>query len=630
MNIVCVQLPLLDHGYSYIAGNIANAPSTLQAFCLTHYPSKLTVVQLPPVIQNFGSDPVIVEHILSLQPTHVAFTCYLWNVQRSLAIAQKIKARAPHVTIFFGGAEIQLQAHILAHHHPEVDIFIIGEGEFFFEQYIHNTHTHYIRTIHGNSVFIQPPHSAIPLHKMVEPYTQGYLSPMFDGSLSVEVIRGCPFTCNYCLYSKNTSTVRALSPDTIAHILQKAKKENIQEIYLLAPTFNQSKYFSNYCNALIQSHNTIPLHTEIRADRVTPATIELLKKAGFHSLEVGLQTLHQECLHHVGRKTNARKELEGIVRLKDAGFTLQVGIIPGLPGDTPESFMKTIDTLLDCGLGNEIELYPLMVLPGTSLYDEAIQHNATFMDSPPYYLIEGFNFTQNDLTAITQYFEDTTGFVFYPPYIPSFIMNQTGTLTHSAFINLTQHNTIPAQVYDAMHTNHFIFYFMCDSNREIYTALSTLLQKLHYTTMLYSVVCIYNDILDDSAIARTLLAATSNTFYYRMMHFADTFDRLPIRVFQLFESLEKFTYAQQHYQCVNPILLLSPHNYAIISQSDAAYPVPIVVQKGFARHCIQWLKSQYSDSIELVSFQDEADQKFVYAAMGLSYSNPVSFKTLFL
>ncbi|MEJ5362121.1 MAG: radical SAM protein [Spirochaetota bacterium] len=629
MNIVFIQLPLLDHGYNYIAGNMANAPATLQAFCLSNYRTKINAVQLPQAIQNFGSDPIIVDSILQHKPTHVAFTCYLWNVERSLAIAQKIKALTPDVTILFGGPEIQFQAHILQKHHPQIDLFIIGEGEFFFQHYLQNTHHQFLHTINGNTVFIQPAGAYIPIHKMVEPYTQGYLQPMYDGSLSVEIIRGCPFTCNYCLYSKNTSKVRSLHPETIPAIIHKAKKDNIQEIYLLAPTFNQSKHFTNYCNALIQSNNTIPLHTEIRADRITKETITLLKKAGFHSFEVGLQTMNQACLQHIGRKTNAHKELEGIMQLKDAGFTLQIGIIPGLPTDTPDSFMKTIDTLLDYGLGNEIELYPLMVLPGTALYDEALQHNATFMQQPPYYFIEGFNFSKQDLHTINAYFEDTTGFVFNPPYVPSCIINTHGTLTAGAYINLTQ-GSDPKNALHHIQTSHFTFYLLCDSSTQIDTALQTILTHCDVHTMLYSVVCIYNDILDDSAIANTLRATTSNTFYYRMMHFQDTYDRLPVRIFQLFETLKPFLLAQKLYSCINPILLLTPENYAKLLQKDIAYPFPIVIQKGFARQCIQWLKEQYSDSIELVSFQDEADQEYVYTSMGIAYSKPVSFKTLLL
>ncbi|MEW6526159.1 MAG: hypothetical protein AB1444_05755 [Spirochaetota bacterium] len=58
MNIVFVQLPLLDHGYNYIAGNIPTAPATLQAFCLSNYRPNIKVIQLPQTILNFGSDPL--------------------------------------------------------------------------------------------------------------------------------------------------------------------------------------------------------------------------------------------------------------------------------------------------------------------------------------------------------------------------------------------------------------------------------------------------------------------------------------------------------------------------------------------------------------------------------------------
>ncbi len=58
----------------------------------------------------------------------VGFTCYLWNIERTLWIAQRIKDRRPEVRILIGGPEVTLDnAWVLTD--PAVDYAIIGEGE---------------------------------------------------------------------------------------------------------------------------------------------------------------------------------------------------------------------------------------------------------------------------------------------------------------------------------------------------------------------------------------------------------------------------------------------------------------------------------------------------------------------
>lgn len=630
MKIVFVQLPLLDHGYNYIAGNMPNAPATLQAFCLSNYRTKINAVQLPLTIQNFGSDPIIVDAILQHNPTHVAFTCYLWNIERSLEIAKRIKALSPHTIILVGGPEIQLNSFIMTQKQPYIDYFIIGEGEFFFMKYFTNAYSEFLCSINANTVFIQPPQSFVQLKQMVEPYTSGFLKPMFDNSISVEIIRGCPFKCNYCLYSKNAQRVRAFSPQTLSAIIHKATSDSIDEIYLLAPTFNQSSKFYDYLTTLIEHSNCVPLHTEIRADTITKDIALTLKKANFKSFEVGLQTLNQHCLQKIGRKTDPIRELDGIQYLKEAGFTLQIGIIPGLPYDTPHSFSSTINTLLDKGLGNEIELYPLMVLPGTNLYDLAKNHRATFMEKPPYYFIEGFNFSHDDLLAITHYFEDTTGFSFSPPFVPSFIFKKEGMLTGSVYINLNIHSQFPFNVFNFIETNHITFFLASDSSLKLEQAISTILNCFNSGTMLCSLVLIHGHILDDQRIGASLLHKTKDTFYYRMMYFNEEYDRLPIRVFQLFEDYSTFLQAGSSYHCIKPILKVSRQNIHCVLQQSFPYPYPIVVERGLVSMCLEWLKNNYNNSYELVSFEDEADQKLFFDSIGILYAHTIQFKTIFI
>ena len=61
---------------------------------------------LPAALANSLGDQGLIEAILARQPWMVGFTCYLWNVERTLWIAQRLKQRRPELIVLLGGPEI--------------------------------------------------------------------------------------------------------------------------------------------------------------------------------------------------------------------------------------------------------------------------------------------------------------------------------------------------------------------------------------------------------------------------------------------------------------------------------------------------------------------------------------------
>jgi radical SAM superfamily enzyme YgiQ (UPF0313 family) len=186
---------------------------------------------------------------------------------------------------------------------------------------------------------------------------------MSDGSVFLELTRGCPYRCSYCYYSRSYKKVREIPFDRLTDVIK--KRDDISEIYILSPTFDRSADFIKNLETLKGLNHNVRLHTEMRTDRITPEIAKLIYDAGFRSLEVGLQSLNKRALVSVNRESSPEKELAGMAYLRDAGLELKIGIIPGLPGDDPENFINTIDILVEHGFNESIELYPLMVLPGT-------------------------------------------------------------------------------------------------------------------------------------------------------------------------------------------------------------------------------------------------------------------------
>ena len=58
------------------------------------------------------------------------FSCYIWNIQCTCWLAQKLKESCPDVKIVFGGPEVAYRAQNVLQNMPFVDYVSSGEGEY--------------------------------------------------------------------------------------------------------------------------------------------------------------------------------------------------------------------------------------------------------------------------------------------------------------------------------------------------------------------------------------------------------------------------------------------------------------------------------------------------------------------
>ena len=63
--ILFIQTPLLDHGYSYVAGNVQYGPASIIAFLMTHYKSEAMNEHLPWIYANYASNEIIVKYVIN-------------------------------------------------------------------------------------------------------------------------------------------------------------------------------------------------------------------------------------------------------------------------------------------------------------------------------------------------------------------------------------------------------------------------------------------------------------------------------------------------------------------------------------------------------------------------------------
>lgn len=105
---------------------------------------------------------------------------------------------------------------------------------------------------------------------------------------------------------------------------------------------------------------------EANPESLTPGLAVGLRRAGVTRVSLGVQSLDDAELAAIGRLHTADRALRAVSCAQEAGFSVSADLICGLPGQTAESWRRTLDRLLAAGI-DHLSVYPLTVEPGTAL-----------------------------------------------------------------------------------------------------------------------------------------------------------------------------------------------------------------------------------------------------------------------
>lgn len=356
---------------------------------------------LPQRLATYLGDAALVNAIISRQPSMVGFSVYAWNVDRSLWIAERLKAHS-QVAILFGGPEItpdnpRIQS-------PAVDAYVTGEGESAFVSLLSGRWDH---TPADRERFFE---------QALNPYVTGLLEPEIENMILIETQRGCPYRCGYCYYGKNRQRLSAVSSTRVMEAIGWARDRQLAEVYLLDPCLNSRQDLPDLLASIakVNDHQPIRLISEIRAEGIDDRLADGFAGAGFTWFEVGLQSTNPAALKIMNRPTNLKSFIRGTGVLKDRGIRVGIDLIAGLPGDDPSGFSRTVDFVIEHGLADDIQVFPLSILPGTPYRAASQKLEIVFDPHPPYTVVETSTFSGQAIAAALDEAQDRFDLSLYP------------------------------------------------------------------------------------------------------------------------------------------------------------------------------------------------------------------------
>jgi hypothetical protein len=403
VNVCLVQLPVPHLEYGVQTGNIP-----LAAACLKQAAARIPQVQidiLPQSIASYLGDAALLDIVLDRRPDIVGFTVYCWNLERSLYFAEKIK-RNYTPQIVFGGPEITPDNPLIDSGY--IDFYVYGEGEAVFLRLLQD------------ETFWEKKSAAEPagdiFRESPSPYLQNALEPEIENVMLLETQRGCPYRCGYCYYNKSHAGLTFADEAYLLQGVNWALDHDIKELYLLDPSLNVRPGLKDLLKkiSLINKSRRLEIISEIRAETIDTPMADLFAAAGFSWFEIGLQSTNSRALEIMNRPTDTKRFALGAKLVKERGIVPAVDLIVGLPGDDLRGFSHSVEFVAQNNLYDDIQVFPLSVLPGTEFRLNSHKLGLRFDRSPPYTLIENPRFSNEDMRLALDYAEVRFDVVLYP------------------------------------------------------------------------------------------------------------------------------------------------------------------------------------------------------------------------
>lgn len=109
------------------------------------------------------------------------------------------------------------------------------------------------------------------------------------------------------------------------------------------------------------------IRVSTRPDYISEGGVEMLAAFGVDTVELGAQSMSDDVLRVSGRGHSASATVTATAVLKAAGMKTGIQIMPGLPGDTAQSSLDTIDKVIALAPAF-VRIYPTVVLRDTELH----------------------------------------------------------------------------------------------------------------------------------------------------------------------------------------------------------------------------------------------------------------------
>lgn len=372
---------LSDHiqpslGLGYLAAKIRDDHDVRIVDCIKEH---LPGPQLLPVLQEF-------------QPDIVGSQCYSMDLQMLKPVLETVKAFDSNIATIVGGVHAtNATKHTVDYFGRDIlDFVFCGEGEIgfplFLKELSSQTGADFSKApglgwFKNGELQINPQAQVSNLDELGMPAWDLIMPESYPFSphgvvcknfpiAPIMSTRGCPYKCTFC--ASAGTKLRTRSPELVLQEVRLLQREHgIKEFHMIDDNFTlDMDYAKSFLTALIEEDVGASWATPngIRLDRLDPELLRLMKRAGFYSICVGIESGSDRIrikMKKGSTKAKIRKDLQmvkGVGGIDVTGF-----FILGFPSETVDDIEETLRFSRELPL-QRAAFHSFIPLPGTEVW----------------------------------------------------------------------------------------------------------------------------------------------------------------------------------------------------------------------------------------------------------------------
>ena len=256
---------------------------------------------------------------------------------------------------------------------PHVDHLVLNEAELTLPLFLEDLEKGEARRLYTSEQWADLKDTPIPLWELID--IRKY------AAMNIQYSRGCPFDCEFC----DITALFGRKPRTKQTGRLLAELESLHlcgwkgGVFLVDDNFigDKRKLKREVLPALIdwmeRRGRPFSFFTETSVDLADDLELmELMVRAGFEEVFVGIETPNEECLKETGKVQNRNRDLLASVRrIQHSGLQVQGGFIVGFDSDPATIFESHIRFIQESGIVTAM-VGLLTALRGTRLYGRLV------------------------------------------------------------------------------------------------------------------------------------------------------------------------------------------------------------------------------------------------------------------
>jgi ribosomal peptide maturation radical SAM protein 1 len=369
------ELPICEIAFTpyYFGTDVRKAAEELRQYVLelAVMPEAHTAARFIDIVENAGRCVESMFRSIAWDDYDVVgFSLLMGQTVASLALAKRIKAAFPHITIIVGGAHTQApMGDEMLRSFPEFDYVLPGEADGVVAPFVEELRRGTRKDFTTGGVLYRDDQGKVRSSGDAEPFLKLDSLPVPDFSeffaqmealglnhiqpyMPLETSRGCwwgeKHHCTFCGIDDKIMVYRSKTPSRVLHeILALSQKHSYTEFFTVDSIIN-FKFFNEL----------LPTLGELRRKRAWDFTFFFESKSninrdqarrfrdgGVNHVQPGLETFSDHVLELMDKGTTGARQIQCLKLLAENNITADWNLIFCNPGETEEDYREIIDVI---------------------------------------------------------------------------------------------------------------------------------------------------------------------------------------------------------------------------------------------------------------------------------------------